>query len=72
MVLELAQRVAIEFGVAADVALGIDERDPVTDTRAELTGEVGPAERIGGQEGGEDARLMLEAARDFVLEIVAQ
>src|SRR5205823_6184110 len=72
MVLEPAQRGAVELGVAAHPAGGVDQREAVPDARAELARHVGPAERIGGQQIRDQQRLPLEAAGDFVLEVAAQ
>ena len=72
MVLEPAERRAVELGVAAHSPGGVDQRDAVPDALAQLARELGPAQRIRRQQGGDEQGLALEPVGDFVLEVAAQ
>jgi len=72
MVLEPAERPAIELGVAAHAPAGVDERDAVPDALTQLAREVGPAQRIRRQQGRDEQRLALEPVGDFVFEVAPQ
>ena len=72
VVLEPIQRRAVELGVSADSALGVDERHASTDAGAELASELGPPQRVRRQEVGHQAGFALEAPGHLVLQMAAQ
>ena len=72
MVLEPCQRCAIELGVAADVAVGIDQGHAASQARAGEHRELRPARGVGRREGGDQPRLALQLAGDLLLEMPAE
>ncbi len=72
VVLESGERVGVEVRVAADPARAVHQRHPPADQPAELAGRSRPAQRIGGQEGCDQACLALEPARDLVFQVTAE
>ena len=72
VILELGQRVTVELGIAAHATLGIDECHAMAHQAPQAPGRVGPGGGIGGEQRGDDTRLVLEAARDLGFEVTAQ
>ena len=72
MILQLGEGRAVELGVAADVSLGIDQRDAPSQARAGERRELRPAARIGRGDFREQARLALQLSCDFLFQMTTQ
>ena len=71
MVLQMGQRGAIEFRIAADVAFGIDERHAAAEPAAGQCGKLRPLTRVGRCELGEQPCFTLQLVRDLGFEMAA-
>jgi len=72
VVLQLRQRGSVEFGVAPDLACGIDQRDTVTDPLPQRACGIGPGERVAREQQRHELGLTLEAVSDLLYQVTAQ